>query len=98
MVKNWHCTREDADLVIAIVNRAASSLNLESLGVDRLTLSMDLRATHLNGCPLDLRGLLDAQKFDFTHDICGIVRHINRVTGKLGDYFLPRYAAKQHSE
>jgi hypothetical protein len=53
---------------------------------------MDLAACHCNGCPLQLTELLDADDFNFSHDIFGIRRHLNRTTGKLDDRFLPRFA------
>jgi hypothetical protein len=63
-------------------------------GEDRITLTMDLTAVHLN-TPLDLQALLEADQFDFAHDVAGIQRHINRNTGKLGGCFLPRSAVPQ---
>jgi len=39
-----------------------------------------------------LKGLLQAENFDFLHDVIGIVNHLNRETGELEDYFVPRYA------
>lgn len=53
---------------------------------------MDITATHANGCPLRLRDLLDADDFNFAHDVFGIERHLNRETGALENCFLPRYA------
>jgi hypothetical protein len=58
------------------------------------TCRMDLVATHANGCPMAFRRLLDAPDFDFTHDICGIARHIDRESGKLRGFFHPRSAAR----
>lgn len=39
--------------------------------------------------------LLPADDFNFAHDVAGIRRRINRTTGKLENYFLPRFAQKQ---
>lgn len=58
--------------------------------IDPTELNMDLTATHANGCPLDFKKLLSFPPFDFNHDIYGIQRHIDRNTGKLKDFFLPR--------
>jgi hypothetical protein len=33
------------------------------------TLVMDLNACHSNACPLDFKGLLEANLGDFSHDI-----------------------------
>jgi hypothetical protein len=62
---------------------------------DRLSLAMDLTATHANGCPMDFAKLLAADDFNFKHDIVGIVNHIDRRTGELTDHFFPRCAQPQ---
>lgn len=54
---------------------------------------MDITATHLNGCPLQLQKFLDADDFNFAHDLVGIVNHMDRSTGQLIRCFLPRCAA-----
>jgi hypothetical protein len=56
-----------------------------------LEFEMDLVACHANGCPLDFPRLLNADDFNFAHDVFGIERHLNRCTGKLGNCFLPRF-------
>lgn len=55
------------------------------------SLCMDLEAADCD-IPMDLARLLAADKFNFAHDVCGIVRHINRKTSKLEDCFIPRFA------
>jgi hypothetical protein len=59
----------------------------------RINLLMDLTAADgMNGNePLDWDRLLDADDFNFLHDIHGICDHIDRVTGVLGGCFLPRF-------
>lgn len=57
---------------------------------------MDITVTHCNGCPLKLADLLAADDFNFSHDIYGIRRHLNRDTGKLEDHFLPRFSDLAH--
>ncbi len=91
-----HVPAADLKKITQIMLRAASMLNLESRGSSRLELSMDLTACHANGCPLDLDGLLTADKSDFLHDVLGIMARIDRSTGQLTECFLPRYAATQH--
>jgi len=88
MILNWKVSREEHLLIAAIVKRYAALLP----EVDHLELNMDITATHANGCPLKLQELLEAPEFDFVHDVVGIRRHINRQTGQLEDFFLPRYA------
>jgi hypothetical protein len=60
----------------------------------KLDISMDITAVHCNGCPLRLEALRDADDFNFAHDILGIRRHLDRETGRLGDYFIPRFAER----
>jgi hypothetical protein len=55
---------------------------------------MDLTACHANGCPMDFETLLSAPDADFVHDVGGIHRYIDRTTGRLGDCFVPRCAAR----
>lgn len=59
-------------------------------GYDAITCDMDITACHANGNPLDLH----ADDFNFTHDVCGIARHINRDTGKLENFFVPRMSTR----
>ncbi len=80
-------TKEEYELASKIAKRAAK---LVDRTVDNI--SMDIIATHTNGCKLKLQALLDADKFNFLHDVCGIATHLDRTTGKLRDCFFPRYA------
>lgn len=58
---------------------------------------MDLTAVHANGCRLELGRLKAADDFNFAHDAFGIARHLNRETGQLEDFFVPRFAAKERA-
>lgn len=62
---------------------------------DAVSLEMDLRACHANGCPLDFFKLATASDADFVHDVFGIVRFIDRKTGSIRSNFLPRCAKPQ---
>jgi NAD+ synthase len=44
------------------------------------------------GCDLNLEGLLNADDFNFSHDICGIHNNLDRENKKLNNNFLPRFA------
>jgi len=88
MCVNFSTTREETDTIIKIVQRAIKM----APEIDRSTVLMDITAVHANGCPLKLDELLTAGDGDFAHDVFGIMRHIDRHTGKLEDLFLPRYA------
>jgi hypothetical protein len=56
-----------------------------------LDIVMDLSAVHAH-TPLRLEELAEADDFNLAHDVCGIQRHLDRRTGKLGGCFVPRYA------
>lgn len=79
--------------------RQLSKLALRSLRLhihsDKQDAMMDLDACHSNGCPLDFDKLEAFDDFNFTHDVAGIARHLDRRTGKLEDHFLPRCALPQ---
>lgn len=61
----------------------------------RLHVTMDLLATHANGCPLDFTRMKEADDFNLMHDVAGIGNHLNRETGRLENCFLPRFAARK---
>lgn len=83
--------KQEYDLIFKIVVRA------QKMGItigDHITQMMDV--DHANKqFNLRLEDWLKADDFNFTHDFCGIQRHIDRSTGKVGDFFLPRFAGKE---
>lgn len=86
----WKTTDADTRLIAAVAARA----DLE-LFMNPLTVALDLTACHVNGNPLDLDGLLHADKINLAHDIYGINRHIDHDTGRLMDFFVPRYSKRE---
>ncbi len=80
--------REERILIEDIVDRAIA----DDKSLDRLDLTMDITACHCNGTPLKLAELLTADDFNFSHDVFGIRRHLDRTTGKLLNHFCPRFA------
>ena len=58
-----------------------------------LSVMMDIEACH-NGNPLMLAELLNADVWDFAHDVFGIQENIDRTTGKLMNCFVPRYSVR----
>lgn len=88
---NWNVSRKDAKLIDKIVDRYIDLQPTSQVGC-RMERAMDLTACHLNGCPLDLEGLLAAKDMDLIHDVWGLFVHIDRTNGKLQDCFVPRYA------
>jgi hypothetical protein len=93
-VIKWSNNRTETALFAKIADRA-HKLNPE---YKYLTAFMDVDACHNNGCPLDLERLLAADEFNFSHDVFGIARHINRDTGQLENCFVPRFASRQFDE
>lgn len=87
MVQFAKFTKAERRIVIGIANRAISA----GIYKNRLDADMDISAVHAT-CPLRLTALLEANQFDFAHDMYGIRRHLNRQTGELGNFFLPRFA------
>ena len=60
---------------------------------DRLSMIMDLELA-TEAFNLRLNELLQADDFNFAHDIIGITNNINRQTKTFENCFLPRYASK----
>jgi hypothetical protein len=85
----WGASKADSKVIAKIVDRA---MTFDVKGYDAMTCNMDLTACHLNGNPLKLAELLAADDFNFTHDVFGIARHIDRETGQLKNCFSPRFS------
>lgn len=80
-------TKERFMMYVEIAKRA------EEMGLyngERFTLLMDLEHAD-NAFNLRLEDLLNADNFNFAHDVVGIVNNINRETKDFG-LFVPRYA------
>lgn len=82
----WNSTKEDDQIISDIVKRADAL----SLINNRQDLEMDITAVHLNDTPIRLKDLLEADDFNFTHDVIGITNNINRKTGKLENCFFAK--------
>ncbi len=87
-------TKKDARLITRIAARAVAAAAMAGWHYAPSDAEMDLTACHRNGCPLDLAALAEADDFNFSHDVFGIRRHLNRKTGLLMDFFTPRYTKK----
>jgi len=80
--------KEEIQTISSIANRAIKQgLNLHS---DKLSLVMDIEVTH-EETPLRLDALLNADDFNFSHDVLGIQQNLNRDTKTMDNFFLPRY-------
>ena len=90
---NFNAKDEDIEIIISIAKRAAKLHQTADLGrLDQIGLQMDITATHLNGCPLKLKELLNADDINFVHDVFGIQTALDRSTGKLKYCFSPRFS------
>jgi hypothetical protein len=90
---NFSASRADLALIGKIVSRGLELAERNDVrGLERTDSLMDMLACH-NSCPLRLQDLLNADDFNFAHDFFGIRRHMDRTTGELTDFFVPRFAA-----
>lgn len=85
--------RAQLDLIGNIADRAVQVYASHNIRAERLDFIMDITTVHFGGNKLRLTDLLEADEFNFIHDIAGINRHLDRATGKLTDAFSPRYSA-----
>lgn len=81
-------------LIFEVVDRA-EKMNLVAL--DRLTLRMDLDFASMQ-FNIDFERLLEADDYNFSHDVVGIQNHINRHTGEVEGFFVPRFADMRGEE
>jgi len=86
-------TPAESDLISRIVERAVDlARQYGVLGMDRLSLTMDLATCHVNHYPLELLQLLMTSDDNLSHDVYGISYHMDRRAGKLVNGFKPRHA------
>ena len=78
----------DFPLVLLIAKRA----NEFAPDIPRLAIAMDIDCVHARH-PLRIEELLAADDANFTHDVFGIMKHLNRETGELENFFVPRFTA-----
>lgn len=84
-------TKDEMTLIMQIAKRA------EDKGLmlfDRMSLIMDIEAVHAE-IGLRLADLLNADDYNFSHDIVGIQQNIDRQSKTLTNCFLPRYAKSE---
>lgn len=79
-------SQEDRVLISKIAKRASIEFGLPAIST-----ALDLTIVHANCVPLLLQEMLDDQTDNFAHDIYGIRGHLNRETGKLENFFEPRF-------
>lgn len=91
---SYAVSKADAALISRIAERAVSLAERHGRRLEFLGVCANLAACHANGCRLDLAALLEADDATFTHDVWGIGRHLDRVTGTL-TRFQPRFVARE---
>ncbi len=79
------------DIIVKIAERAVRLYAEQGMKIKKLDCMMDIETVD-DSIGLKLDELLDADLSNFAHDIGGISRHLNRITGELEDCFVPRYA------
>jgi hypothetical protein len=87
----FSASKFELQVISQIAKRAVNMSNEVGLKYDQMSAMMDIEAVHSNDTALDLNALLNADNFNFAHDVFGIYRHIDRTTGKLQDCFSPRF-------
>jgi len=90
MKNNRVNTTKKEDVIIAEIAIRANKL----MNLDELSTMMDIETCHLKNVELDLKKLLESNDFNFCHDVGGINANLNRDTGKLMNFFLPRFTLK----
>jgi len=91
MIRFDGASKEEYRTINAIARRAVTMAARFGYEYPIMDASMDLTAAH-TVCPLKLEQLLAADDANFSHDVFGIRRHLNRETGVIEDCFLPRFA------
>ena len=91
MKKGLVKTKEEMQLISKIVDRAFET-EMQALYGSKIDMFMDIENVH-NDCHLNLKRLLEADKFNFFHDVVGIYNNLNRKTKKLENCFVPRFTS-----
>lgn len=87
MIKWEETSNADVYLIRGVVDRVMARCP----DLNRMDAEMDIAAANLT-CPMDLYKLIEADDFNFWHDVSGIGQHLNRETGELENCFHPRCA------
>ena len=82
--------KNDFILIEKIATRAMELLPNDNR--PKVKILMDLETVHERN-PLRLKEFLDADNFNFAHDIVGINNHLDRRTKTLSNRFSPRFTA-----
>jgi hypothetical protein len=94
---SFKVSNTEFDLIQKIADRAMADQKKHRHPRDcrkRQDIVMDITAVHANGNPLRLADLLEADDFNFAHDVCGIENCLNRETAELENFFSPRFSQR----
>ena len=94
MNTTFKVSKKDLVTVERIAHRAVKMADSAGCRYGEIDAQMDITACHCNGNPLLLEDLLNADDFNFSHDVFGIHRNLDRDTGKLLNFFSPRYSER----
>lgn len=83
-------TKEQYQLIHEIVQRA-QKMGICVRAIGTAFMDMECAAQTFN---LRLKEMLNADETNFIHDFVGIANHINRLTGRFTEGFVPRFAGK----
>ena len=89
---SFQTSARDRLIINKIVKRAIKMAKTLDIEYEKQDCDMDITACHANGNPLRLQEMLDANDFNFCHDVFGIRNCLNRRTGKLMHMFSPRFS------
>lgn len=78
----------EVDATAAIAKRASKMFDT----LDAITIMILVTEVH-RSLPLRLQDLVEADDFNFSHDISGICRHWDRAARVMQNCFRPRFAA-----
>lgn len=90
--------KHEADLIHSIARKASALALHHNIDYPILDATMDITACHVNGMPLELEKLKAAPTLDFMHDVFGIRKNINRITGTIENCFVPRCAQAEKAK
>lgn len=81
------------EMIGATIDRIRAELPEIIANYETISLMMDLESVP----DLDFAALNASDNFTFAHDVCGIIRHMDRTSypGQLTDFFEPRCTRKQ---
>lgn len=92
----FKASNKDLELFITIATRGYDACRNTEVVLAVTEIMQDLAACHNYACPLDLEAMTTGPIQDVLHDLFGIRAHLNRETGQLEDFFVPRFARSYH--